>query len=226
MSSGAKVGGIAALLQAFCYVCGFAMLATVMNPGSTEGWSQFQKLEFILEREAVFQFWNILIYVIFGVALVVLVVILHRLLEGNSRLLMSIATPFGLIWSGLVIASGMVASVGVAAISEAYARNAAEAANSWSTIGIIQEGLGGGVEVVGGLWVLLVSMSSILSGTLLPKALNWVGIVVGIAGIATVIPALSGLGAVFGLIQIIWFVGVGVVLLRVDDAKPCAADDA
>ena len=225
MNSGAKAGGIAALLQAFCYVCGFAMLATVMNPGSIEGWSQVQKLEFILEREAVFQFWNIIIYVIFGVALVVLVVILHRLLEGSSSLLMSIATPFGLIWSGLVIASGMVASIGVSAISETYARNAEEAANSWSIIGTIQDGLGGGVEVVGGIWVLLVSISSILSGTLLPKALNWIGLVVGIAGIATVVPALSDLGAVFGLTQIIWFVGVGVVLLRVDDAQQCAAGD-
>ena len=219
MNSGAKAGGIAALLQAFCYVCGFAMLATVMNPGSIEGWSQVQKLEFILEREAVFQFWNIIIYVIFGVALVVLAVILHRLLEGSSSLLMSIATPFGLIWSGLVIASGMVASVGVSTISEVYARNAEEAANSWSIIGAIQDGLGGGVEVVGGIWVLLVSVSSILSGTLFPKALNWIGLVVGIAGIATVVPALSGLGAVFGLAQIIWFVGVGVVLLRLDDTQ-------
>ena len=225
MNSGAKAGGIAALLQAFCYVCGFAMLATVMNPGSIEGWSQVQKLEFILEREAVFQFWNIIIYVVFGAALVVLAAILHRLLEGSSSLLMSIATPFGLIWSGLVIASGMVASIGVSAISEAYARNAEEAANSWSIIGTIQDGLGGGVEVVGGIWVLLVSISSILSGTLFPKALNWIGLVVGIAGIATVVPALSGLGAVFGLTQIIWFIGVGVVLLRVDDAQQCAAAD-
>lgn len=225
MNSGAKAGGIAALLQAFCYVCGFAMLATVMNPGSIEGWSQVQKLEFILEREAIFQFWNIIIYVIFGVALVVLVAMLHRLLGGSRSLLMSIATPFGLIWSGLVIASGMVASIGVSAISEAYARNAEEAANSWSIIGTIQDGLGGGVEVVGGIWVLLVSISSILSGTLFPKALNWIGLVVGIAGIATVVPALSGLGAVFGLTQIIWFVGVGVVLLRVDDAQQSTAAD-
>ena len=225
MNYGAKAGGIAALLQALCYVCGFAMLATVMNPGSIEGWSQVQKLEFILEREAVFQFWNIIIYVVFGAALVVLTVILHRFLEGSSSLLMSIATPFGLIWSGLVIASGMVASIGVSAMSETYARNPEEAANSWSIIGTIQDGLGGGVEVVGGIWVLLVSISSILSGTLFPKALNWIGLVVGIAGIATVVPALSGLGAVFGLTQIIWFVGVGAVLLRVNDAQQCAAAD-
>ncbi|MEL7451327.1 MAG: hypothetical protein AAFN78_19090 [Pseudomonadota bacterium] len=170
MNTGAKFGGIAALVQALCYLFGFAMLATVMNPGSTEGWSQVQRLEFILERAALFQAWNIVIYVVFGVALVVLAVVLHRLLAPASSLLMAIATPFGLIWSGLVIASGMVANVGLANVAAIYARDAAEAASTWATIGTVQDGLGGGVEIVGGLWVLstksrLMQTCSFLTGS-------------------------------------------------------------
>lgn len=226
MNKGAKAGGVASLIQALCYICGFVMLATVMNPENASDWSRVQKLDYILEHAALFQLWNVIIYVIFGVALVVLAVSLHRLLEGSNSFLMSIATPFGLLWSGLVIASGMVANVGLSAISVTYARSAEEAASSWATIGAVQDGLGGGVELVGGIWVLLVSVASMMSGKVLPKWLNGFGFIVGAAGIATIVPALSALGAVFGLTQIVWFVGVGVVLLRADQAQQHTAPSA
>ncbi|MEO0423280.1 MAG: DUF4386 family protein, partial [Pseudomonadota bacterium] len=209
-----RLAGVAAMVQAVCYVVGFVMLATVMNPGDVDGWSARQKLEFILERETLFQLWNIVIYVVFGVALVALAATLHRLLAVPDTLLMSIATPFGFIWAGLVIASGMVANVGVAAVSRAYANGAAdEAVSLWSAVGVVQDGLGGGVEVVGGLWVLLVSAAALRAGILLPSWVNWLGLIVGLAGIATIVPSLGGLGAVFGLTQILWFLGVGAVLL-------------
>lgn len=95
------------------------------------------------------------IYVIFGVALVILAASLHWLLGRDKSLLMAIATPFGLIWSVLVIASGMVANLGLSAVSATYARSAEEAANAWAIVGTIEDGIGGGVELVGGIWVLL-----------------------------------------------------------------------
>ena len=209
-----KAGGIAALVQALCYLFGFAMLATVMNPGDTTGWSAVQKLAFILEREGLFQVWNIVIYVVFGIALVVLTAVLHRALDQRDSMLMSVATPFGFIWAGLVIASGMVASVGLTTVSGAYAAGPKDAAQLWATIGAVQDGLGGGVEIVGGVWVLLLSVASLNSGRVLSKTVNGIGMVVGLAGIATIVPAWSAFGAVFGLLQIFWFLAVGVVLLR------------
>lgn len=213
MNNGSMAGGIASLFQAFCYFCGFAMLATVLNPGETEGWTAVQKLGFILEHEVLFQVWNAIIYVAFGVALVVLTAVLHGLMKPASPLLMAIATPFGLIWAGLVIASGMVANVGLEMVSEIYPGDPAEAADAWRIIGTVQDGLGGGVEIVGGIWVLLLSIASLRSGALLPKPLNGIGLLVGTAGIVTIVPALSVFGAVFGLAQIVWFIFLGVVLL-------------
>jgi hypothetical protein len=50
---------------------------------------------------------------------------------------------------------------------------------------------------------------------MLHRALNYVGIVVGVAGILSAVPALGeGGGGVFGLTQIVWFVGLGLILLR------------
>ncbi len=220
-----RIGGVAAIIQALCYVLGFALLATSMNPGSTEGWTQVQKLEFILERESLFVFWNIVIYVVFGAALVVLAVVLHRLLQPTASLGVSIGTPFGLIWAGLVIASGMLASVGLAWVSNAYEAGAEAAAQTWTVIGIVQDGIGGGVEVVGGLWVLCISVAALRSRAFLPKPINLLGLVVGACGVITIVPALKELGAIFGLLQIVWFVGVGCVLLRAKDAQQIAAGD-
>lgn len=218
-----KAGGIAALIQAACYVFGFAMIATVLNPDGASDWSREQKLSFVLEHQDLYQFWNVVIYVVFGVALVVLTTALHRLMRGGASFSMAVATPFGLIWAGLVIASGMVANVGLEVVSDLYVESAAEAARSWATIGAVQDGLGGGVELVGGLWVLLLSQAALRDGTIIPRPVSFLGLVVGLSGIVTIVPALSAFGAVFGLTQILWFVAIGVVLLRL---KPGQVDSS
>jgi hypothetical protein len=213
-----KAGGVAAIVEALAYVAGFAVIATLLNPGNTEGWSQAQKLSFLLERKITFQMWTIFIYVVFGVALVVLAVALHERLKPKAQALMTIATSFGLIWAGLAIASGMVASVGLETVSKLHPHDLAQAVSAWATIGAVQNGLGGGVEIVGGLWVLLISVAS-LHVSALPRPLSYLGVLVGIAGILTVAPPLSELGALFGIGQILWFAWIGVMLLQRKDAQ-------
>ena len=61
---------------------------------------------------------------------------------------------------------------------------------------------------------LLVSLAALRAGEL-PKGLNILGLVVGAVGIISIVPGLTGtLGPVFGLSQIIWFIWLGIVLLR------------
>lgn len=210
-----KAGGIAAWIQAFAYITGFVLLATVLNPGDTRDWSVARKLEFLLAHKALFQAWSLFIYVAFGVALVVLAIAVHERLKSRSPALLQVATAFGLIWAGLVVASGMVSSVGLEAMQPLHARDAAMAASAWVAIGAVQDGLGGGVEIVGGLWMLLVAFAALSSGSL-PKGLNYLGIATGLAGLLTVVPPLADLGAVFGVGQIFWFGWIGTVLLRQD----------
>jgi hypothetical protein len=47
------VGGCAAIVLACCYLFGFALLLTAMNPGDTEGCSQLDRLAFLLERDVI-----------------------------------------------------------------------------------------------------------------------------------------------------------------------------
>jgi hypothetical protein len=69
------------------------------------------------------------------------------------------------------------------------------------------------VELPGGLWMLLVSWAAWRSKEL-PTALNYLGLVVGMAGILTAVPALGELGVAFGLGSIVWFIWLGIVMLR------------
>lgn len=208
-----KAGGIAALAEALAYIIGFAMMATVLNPGDTAGWNAERKLSFLLDRKLAFQIWMLFIYVAGGAGLAVLAVALHERLKDGFPGAMQIATAFGLIWAGLVIASGMIANTGLDTVAALYPQDAARATTAWIAIGAVQNGLGGGVEVVGGLWVLLISVIALRSAAL-PKALNVIGLVVGTSGVLSALPSLGGLGTIFGLTQIVWFAYLGYWMLR------------
>lgn len=77
----------------------------------------------------------------------------------------------------------------------------------------VPEALVGRVEVVGGIWILLVTWGALLAGRL-PRALNYLGVVVGMAGVLTVVPALGVLGIGFRLGEIVWYVWLGIVWVR------------
>ena len=206
-----KLGGIAALIEAALYITGFALFLTVLDPSGYEGHAQ--KIAFLAENQTTSYIANLLIYVVFGVMLVVLVLALHARLKNSSPAIMQTATAFGLIWAGLVIASGMIANIGNSTIVDLFSENQDQAVALWLAIITVQEALGGGNEIVGGLWVLLLSWAALRAGNL-PKALNYIGLLVGLAGILTVVPAFDVLMDVFGLGQIVWFAWLGIVMLR------------
>jgi hypothetical protein len=208
-----KVGGLAALIEGFIYIVGFAVMFTLLAPDNAADLNSVQKLAFLLERQNIFQALHFLIYVAFGVFLVVLTVALHERLKVGASAMVQVGSAFGLLWAGLVIASGMVANIGLEAVAGIYAKDPAQATSAWLGISAVQNGLGGGVELVGGLWVLLLSLAALRSNAL-PKALNYIGLLVGLAGILTVIPGLSDLGAIFGLGQIVWFLWLGTFMWR------------
>jgi hypothetical protein len=128
---------------------------------------------------------------------------------------MQVASVIGIIWAGLLIASGVVANAGIAPVVALYAKDPAQAALSWQGIESVASGLSfGNGELLGGLLTLLVSLATLRGGGL-PRGLNILGLLVGAVGIISLVPVLTNLmTAVFGLGQIIWFIWLGIVLLR------------
>jgi hypothetical protein len=212
-----KLGGIAALIEAALYVTGFSLFLTILDPSGYEG--EVQRVAFLADNLVASYIAYLLIYVVFGVVLVVLALALYARLKDDSPVVMQTATAFGLIWAGLVIASGMIANVGNATVVSLFSENQDQAVLLWLTITTVQEALGGGNEIVGGLWVLLLSWVA-LRANKLPKVLNYIGVMVGLAGILTVIPNFDVLMDVFGLGQIVWFAWLGFVMLRKTQARP------
>ena len=105
--------------------------------------------------------------------------------------------------------------LGAGVVVDLFSKDPAQATTVWVAIDSVLSGLGGGNEIVGGLWVLLLSWAALRSGKL-PKVLNYLGVLVGLAGILTVVPAFELLMDVFGLGQIVWFAWLGIVMLRND----------
>jgi hypothetical protein len=206
------MGGIAALVAAATFVIGIVMFVTVMSDYATGDPSPSESVAFLVDNQVAFQIWNIIIYLCFGIALVPLTIAVHARLTADSPLITQIATAFGLIWAGLVIASGMIANIGVGTVVDLADSESSQAESVWSSLDAVQNGLGGGNEIVGGLWVLLVSWAAWAHG--LPKGLNVLGMVCGVTGVATIAPALEDVGAVFGIGMIVWFTWIGVLLLR------------
>lgn len=212
MSSLQKGGGWAALTSAAAYICGFALFLGLLDSSAYVG--PLRKLVFLTENQHIIFLAFVALYILTGVALVVLVVALHARLRHGSAMLMPVATPFGLIWAGLVLASGMVGIVGMEAVIALAETDPERSATLWQTIAVVQDALGGGVELVGGLWVLLVSLAA-LRANALPRPLCWLGIAIGGVGILTTVPALKDMAVVFGLGLILWFAWLGVVMIRV-----------
>ena len=211
-----RAGGWASLVAAVTYVIGFGVAAAYLAPaGFIDAQDDpAESLAFLLDHQATLYLWYLMLYLVGGAALVVLALGIHDRLEQRSPALARITTAFGLIWAGLVLASGMVALVGQRAAVDLAATDRAEAVSTWSAVRVVQDALGGGIEMVGALWVLLISIAA-LRASALPRGLAVLGIIVGVAGIWTLVPqTVDGAADVFGLGFIAWYIWAGLVLLR------------
>lgn len=205
-----KMGGIAALYEAAAYVVAMVGFLFVVDVSGVA--DPVQQVALMAENQAFLHILHLITYVVWGYFMVVLALALYQRLKAGSPAMAQAATAFGLIWAGLIIASGTLHNVGMGTVIDLYAKDAAQAGTVWLAIESVFKGLSG-VEIVGGPWMLLVSWAGLRGGGL-PKALNYVGLVVGVAGVLTIVPVLETLALVFGLGQIVWFVWLGIVMLR------------
>ena len=208
-----KVGGIAALVAAATFVFGIVLFATALSDYATGEPTPAESVEFLAGHQTTLFVWYLVIYIVFGVALVPLVLALHERVSTESPFVARIATAFGIVWAGLVVAAGMIANLGIGTIADLFETEPTQAESVWSSLDAVVNGLGGGNELVGGLWVLLVSATALASGSL-PRLLCYLGVASGVAGVVTVLPALEVVGAVFGLGLIVWFTWVGILMVR------------
>ena len=208
-----RAGGVAALYLAAALLLAMPFFLVVVDyPGATD---VSEKVALLAANHASMHVMYLITYVVFGVVLAVLALALHGRLSSSASGLMQVATAVGLMWAVVLVASGMVFNAGMAAVVDVYPANAEQAQAMWQAIEPVAQGLGSGSggEFLGGLWVLLVSIVSLRSRSL-PRSLGWLGVVVGIAGLLSIVPPLSATAYLFGMLSILWFAWLGIAMLR------------
>lgn len=218
MQSIQKMGGIGALIAAGTFVVGIAMFAMIFADFVSAS-DPAAAVEFIVDNQPALYVWNITIMIVFGVVLVPVVLAIRDRLHDAHSPLARVATIFGLIWSGVIIATGMITNIAYATVADLQATDPEMAANVWAGVDAVATGLGGGNEILGGVWVLCLSIVA-LRNRLFPRWTNYLGMAMGIAGLITLIPSLEAVGAVFGLGLIVWFVAVGITLTKAHNKAP------
>jgi hypothetical protein len=209
-----KFGGFAALYMAVAHLLGIVIFLVILDYLSIT--DPAQKVALNVDKQLIVFSTNLLMYVFFGFALIVLSLALYDRLKSVAPALMQVASVIGIIWASSLIASGMVANAGLAGVVALYAKDPAQAVLTFQGIEAVASGLGNANgEILGGIWTLLVSLAALWASGL-PKALDILGLLVGAVGIMTILPAVNDLTGVFGLGQIVWFVWLGVLLLRSD----------
>ncbi len=226
MQSIQKMGGIGALIAAGTFVVGLTMFATLlMDFVSTTDPSA--AVEFIADNQLPLYVWNITIMIVFGIVLVPLVLAIGDRLRDAHSPLARVASVFGLIWSGVIISTGMIVNIAYATVTSLQATDPEMASTVWAGLDAVTNGLGGGNEILGGVWVLGVSIVA-LRERLFARWINHLGVVMGVAGLVTVVPALENVGAVFGLGLIVWFTALGRTLIKdargsLNDPRPATS---
>lgn len=212
-----RAGGLAALYLAAAFLVAMPYFLVVVNyPAVTD---PAEKVALLAANRGSMYAMYLITYVVFGIVLGVLALALHARLRDDAPATMQAATLVGLVWAFVLVASGMVFNFGMWSVTSLYATDPAAAVSAWQGIEPVAQGLGGaGGELLGGLWILLVSLVALRSGGL-PKALAWLGLGIGMAGILSVFPALNDAAMVFGLLAIAWFAWLGTVMLRRGDAR-------
>lgn len=171
-----------------------------------------QKLDLLVERQGLLTVTNLAAYVVFAMALIVFVLALRdRLAPGDP--FARIGTATGLVWAGLVMASGLVANAGLDRVVALASADREAAMAYWASVETISDALGGAAgEFAGGTTALLLGWASIRAG--FARWAGWLGVAVGLIGLASTWPALYDLGGLFGIAQIVWFAWTGIALLR------------
>ncbi|QOD93703.1 DUF4386 family protein [Chryseoglobus sp. 28M-23] len=211
MNTMQKVGGVAASTAAGTFVFGILLALTRLRDYVTTT-DPAVAVPLLVEHEPMLILWNTVITIVFGIVMVPLAIALgDRVPRERAGQLARVGLAFGLLWAGVIIAAGMVIGVGLSTVSSLASTDAQGAQQLWRAVDTVGNGLGGGNEVIGAVWVIVASLAAWI-GRALPRWICAIGILAGIPGLLTLVPGFADAGAAFGVAMIVWFSLVGIAL--------------
>jgi hypothetical protein len=215
-----KWGGIAAITEAGTYIFGFVLFFGILDSSGYDTPERY--LEFVIQNRDILFTGYLVSGILFSIALIVLVQAVYQRFKQASPELMKFTAIIGYLWVGCVLFSSMIFLTSLDALASYHTTNPVHALTINRTINIVVDALGGGIELIGAIWVLAISYVGI-KFRIYSRVLHYWGTLVGVSGVLTIFSGLSFLSsnpffeattAIFGLGQILWFVGLGVIMLR------------
>lgn len=215
-----KWGGLAAITEAFTYIFGFILFFVVLDSSGFETPKLY--LEFVIQNRDTFFLGYLVSGIVFSFVLIILVQAIFQRFKQSSPEFMKFTTVVGYLWAFIVLASSFVFLTSLEVLAKYHALDAEQALTINRAVNVVVDALGGGIELVGAVWVLAISYVGLKSKIYSPFFHYW-GILVGISGVLTLFSGLSFLAsnpffevttAIFGLGQILWFILLGVAMLK------------
>ena len=214
-----KAGGVSAILAAATYLFAMGLVVSLLKPMADSSLGFQEYMAFIIANKLLVFIWHSSMYFISGVCLTVLVLALYERLKNSSPRLAKIASAFGFIWIAFVFLSGMIMNYGIESLITLYGRNQGQAESLKNVLDTITMGIDSSDKYLGCLWVGLVSLAA-FKNKIFPKTFNLFGLAISAAGlIGTMIPALVSVSYIFGIGAIVWWLAVGIYMLRKQDIE-------
>lgn len=218
-----RAGGIAAIICALTYLFGFVLFFGLLDAPSDS--SNKGHLHFLISQRDTFFLGYIVIGIVFSLSLLLLNQSLEARFKSRMPNFAKYTGALGHIWATFVLASTFIFLVSLPFLANFADTDEDSAVVVLKSVDIVVDALGGGIELLGAIWVLILSFMGI-KANVYTKALHVIGVAVGIAGILTLFSGLSLLTgnmvfeastAIFGLGQIIWFVWLGITMVSAND---------
>ena len=132
------MGGIAALYEAAAYL--IALVGYLLVVGTMDVVDPVERVALLVDNQAFLYMLNLVTYIIWGFFQIALALALYERLKAGSPALVRIATGIGLVWACVIIASGMIANIGMGTVVDLYGADPDQAATVWLAIESVADG--------------------------------------------------------------------------------------
>lgn len=201
MTSFKKLAVISAVYSGLSYIGGIFVYLQLLKYDSAT--SASEQLNIISSNPILVHITTLHIYVIFSFGIILLATYLYLKLKNEQPILGLLSLITGVLWATILIASGFISMAVTTLLMDGTATS--DLAVAWQTIDIISNALGGGNELIGGVFTGLLSLA-MYKARYSGVVTSILGALVFIGGTISALPYLADIGiGIFVISQILWF---------------------
>lgn len=196
-----KLAVASSVYAGLSYIAGIIIYLQFLQFNTVE--TPLEQLEIITTHPVLVHLTTFFTYVVFSAAIILLSTYIYQSLKTKESTLSLLSLISGVIWATLLIASGFIFMAFTTMIMGGVDTNGLDTV--WQAIDIVSDALGGGNELVGGVFTGLLSMT-MHRARWASKFTTVLGSIVCLGGVISALPYMADIGiGIFVISQIMWF---------------------